>query len=131
MSSKCSENGGETRRGRARLRWEICVKRDLERVGREWRTTTKELASVDRERREREKSEERKKDEDIVTNVTPDDRDIKRRHQRWLTCLHEPVLVMLDTLSVRHFIGVEHLHKRRINKWAKLTKERHAHYTIA
>ena len=33
---------GKRRRGRPRMRWEDCVKRDLERVGGEWRTTAKD-----------------------------------------------------------------------------------------
>ena len=37
-AQKVEEN---RRRGRPRMRWEDCVKRDLERVGGEWRTTAK------------------------------------------------------------------------------------------
>ena len=35
------ESGRKRKRGRPRMRWEDCVKRDLERVGGEWRTTAK------------------------------------------------------------------------------------------
>ena len=36
---------GKRRRGRPRMRWEDWVKRDLERVGGEWRTTAKDRRS--------------------------------------------------------------------------------------
>ena len=36
---------GKRRRGRLRMRWEDCVKRDLGRVGGEWRTTGKDRRS--------------------------------------------------------------------------------------
>ena len=36
---------GKGRRGRPRMRWEDCVKRELERVGEEWRTTAKDRRS--------------------------------------------------------------------------------------
>ena len=35
----------ERRRGRPRMRWEDCVKRDLERVGGEWRIAAKDRRS--------------------------------------------------------------------------------------
>ena len=37
--SNAQKEEGKRRRGRLRMRWEDCVKRDLERVGGEWRTT--------------------------------------------------------------------------------------------
>ena len=36
---------GKRRRDRPRMRWEDCVKRDLERMGGEWRTTAKDRRS--------------------------------------------------------------------------------------
>ena len=57
------------RHGRPRIRWEDCVKRDLERVGGEWRTAAKDrVGDVDREHRER--SEERKEKNLMVTMAT-------------------------------------------------------------
>ena len=46
---------GKRRRGRLRMWWEDYIKRDLERVGGEWRTTAKdkELETVDGECSER------------------------------------------------------------------------------
>ena len=66
------------------MRWEDCVKRDLERVGGEWRTTAKqkkEFETVDRERNERKVRKEKTTKNTTVTvaNFTPDDRDAKRR----------------------------------------------------
>ena len=52
---------GKGRRGRPRMRWEDCVKRDLERVGREWGTTAKygsRRLTVDRERSDKNVREE-------------------------------------------------------------------------
>ena len=40
--SDAEEVEGKRRRGRPRMRWEDCVKGDLERVGGEWRTTGKD-----------------------------------------------------------------------------------------
>ena len=53
------------------MRWEDCVKRDLERVGGEWRTTAKqlELETVDRERSERKTRKEKTKNKTTVTVV--------------------------------------------------------------
>ena len=63
------------------MRWEDCVKRDLERVGGEWRTTAE-----DRSRRLLIENivREKTKKKTMVTmvtmaNLTPDDRDVKRR----------------------------------------------------
>ena len=39
---RCPERGRKRRRGRLRMRREDGVKRDLERVGGEWRTTAKD-----------------------------------------------------------------------------------------
>ena len=33
---------GKRRQGKPRMQWEDCVKRDLERVGGEWRTTAED-----------------------------------------------------------------------------------------
>ena len=67
------------------MQWESCVKRDLERVGGEWRTTAKDRRSwrLLIENAVSEKRGEEGKDEDnlTVTMVYPtsDDRDSKRR----------------------------------------------------
>ena len=42
---RCQERRGENSRGRSRIRWGDCVKRGLERVGGEWRTTAKNRRS--------------------------------------------------------------------------------------
>ena len=39
--NKYPESGGKRGRVRRRMRWEDCVKRDIESVGGEWRTTAK------------------------------------------------------------------------------------------
>ena len=59
-AQKMKGKGGEEG---VRMRWEDCAKRDLERVGGEWRTTAKrykELETVDRECSERKVRREKK-----------------------------------------------------------------------
>ena len=75
------------RRGRPikRMRWEDCVKRDLESVGGEWRTTAKDRRIlrmlIKNSVRERlgEAREYEEKMTVTVTSLTADDRDNKRR----------------------------------------------------
>ena len=71
---------GGRRRGRPRLWWEVCIKRNLERVREEWRTTAIDRRSwrllidnVVGEKLGKRRGTKRK-----MANLTPDDRDAKR-----------------------------------------------------
>jgi len=67
------------------MRWKECVRRDLERAGGEWRTTAKyrRRCKLLTENTARQKWGEKRKVEEKITatmgNITPDDRDNKRR----------------------------------------------------
>ena len=42
---RCPESGGDKEARKTRMRWKDCVRRDLERVGGQGRTTTADLGS--------------------------------------------------------------------------------------
>ena len=60
--------------------WENCIKRDLQRIGEEWTTISKDKSwRRDRERSERKvRKEKTKKMRVSKTNLIPDDRGAKR-----------------------------------------------------
>ena len=65
------------------MQWEDSIKRDLEREGGEWRTTAKDRKKlrllIENILRKIWKEEMKKKMEETMANLTPDDRDNKRR----------------------------------------------------
>ena len=66
------------------MRWEDCVKRELERVGGKWRATAIDrswrlmIANAVRERLRKERKDKRNMSV-TMANLTPNDRDNKRR----------------------------------------------------
>ena len=98
------------------MRWEDCVKRGLERVGGEWRTTAKDgikrqqMETVDRECSERKVRKEKAKKNMTVTMATSPPGDRNRDQRKTTTndygtcCVNMMALATLSSSRIWEFL---------------------------